>query len=218
MLVDLNLRRKTVIIIGEGDELEMRVRQFQDAGANVLAAETSRNVKGLIKIGSIRFVDWNDHSAWKRLSKKYDPYVLILATQNKTLASKIARSIRNQIDTLVYAVDMPQLNDFNMPALAKLGDIRIAISTGGLSPVMASFLRQKIEDIITTEEIQQVKLQAMMRDTIRSRIQNIELRKRCIYRIIHDERIKKYLQEHNFEQAKKLASKQIELAAHGEIS
>jgi siroheme synthase (precorrin-2 oxidase/ferrochelatase) len=62
-----------------------------------------------------------------------------------------------------------------------------------------------------------VKLQALMRDTIRSRIKNIELRKRCMYRIIHDERIKKYLQDHNFEQAKKLASKQIELVAHSEI-
>jgi len=218
VLVDLNLRRKTVIIIGEGNELETRVSQFQDAGARVIAAETSRNVNSRIKVGSIKFVDWNDHSAWKRLFEKYHPYVVILATPNKPLASKIVRSIRNQTEALIYAVDMPQLNDFNMPAQAKLGDIRVAISTGGLSPVMASFLRQKIEHLITPEEIQQVKLQAMMRDKIRNRIKNIELRKRCIYRIIHDERIKKYLQDQNFEQAKKLASKQIDLVAHGELS
>jgi siroheme synthase-like protein len=147
VLVDLNLRRKTVIVIGEGNELETRVSQFRDAGAKIVAAETRRNGNGRIVIGPIKFADWNDRKAWKKLFEKYDPYALILATPNKALASKIVRSVRNQTEALIYAVDLPKLNDFNMPALAKLGDIRIAVSTGGLSPVMASFLRQKIEHL-----------------------------------------------------------------------
>src|SRR5208282_661830 len=217
MLVDLSFQNKIVIVIGEGDELETRVRQFLDAGAKVIVAG-SRHSKNLKRLKSVEFVEWNGRGVSKELMGKYDPYALILATTNKQLASKVSRSARRQHRPLVYAVDMPDLNDFNMPAVAKLGDIRVAISTGGLSPAMASILRQKIERIITTEDLQEVRLQALMRDRIRHRIQNAELRKRCIYKIIHDEQIRKYLQDHKFEQAKKLASKQIESIANGEMS
>ncbi len=217
MLVDLSFRNKIVIVIGEGDELETKVRQFLDAGAKVIVAG-SRYSKNLKRLKSVEFVEWNGQGVLKELMEKYDPYALILATTKKQLASKVSRSVRRQNRPLVYAVDMPDLNDFNMPAVAKLGDIRVAISTSGLSPAMASILRQRIERIITTEDRQEVRLQAQMREKIRHRIQNAELRKRCVYKIIHDDQIRKCLQDHKFEQAKKLASKQIELIANGEMS
>jgi siroheme synthase-like protein len=215
MLVDLNLQNKIVIVVGEGDELETRMRQFLDAGAKVIVAGRKPTKKSL---KSVKFVKWNGRGELNELMEKYDPYALILATTNKRLASKISKSARRKHHPLVYAVDMPDLNDFNMPAVAKLGDIRVAVSTAGLSPAMASILRKKIERIITTEDLQEVKLQGLIRTRIRHRIQNVELRKRCIYKIIHDEQIRKYLQDNKFEQAKKLASKQIESIANREMS
>jgi siroheme synthase-like protein len=215
MLVDLNLQNKIVIVVGEGDELETRIRQFLDAGAKVIGAGKRPTKKSL---KSVKFVKWNGRGELNELMEKYDPYALVLATTNKRLASKIAKSARRKHHPLVYAVDMPDLNDFNMPAVAKLGDIRVAVSTAGLSPAMASILRKKIERIITTEDLQEVKLQGLIRNRIRHRIQNAELRKRCIYKIIHNEQIRKYLQDNKFEQAKKLASKQIESIANREMS
>ena len=214
MLVDLNFQKKIVIIIGEGDELETRIRQFRDAGAKVIVADSGPNKKHL---KSVKIVKWNSKGELNELIEKYNPYALILATTNKQLASKISKSARRQHPVLIYAVDMPNLNDFNMLAVAKLGNVRVAISTGGLSPAMASLLRKKIERNITTEDLQQIRLQALMRDRIKHRIKNAEIRKRCVYKIIHDRQIRKYLQDHKFEQAKKLASKQIESIADGEM-
>ena len=215
MLVDLSFQNKIVIVIGEGDELETRVRQFRDAGAKVIIADSGPNKKCPKSIESVR---WKRLRELNELMEKYNPYALILATTNKQLASKISKSARRRHSVLIYAVDMPDLNDFNMPAIAKLGDIRVGISTGGLSPAMASILRKKIERIITTEDLQEVRLQALLRDRIRHRIKNAEVRKRCIYKIIHDRQIRKYLQDHKFEQAKKLASKQIESIVIREMS
>ena len=214
MLVDLNLQKKIVIIIGGGDELETRIRQFRDAGAKVIVADSGPNKKHL---KSVKIVKWNGKGELNELIEKYNPYALILATTNKQLASKISKSARRQHPVLIYAVDMPNLNDFNMLAVAKLGNVRVAISTGGLSPAMASLLRKKIERNITTEDLQQIRLQALMRDRIKHRIKNAEIRKRCVYKIIHDRQIRKYLQDHKFEQAKKLASKQIESIADREM-
>ena len=103
------------------------------------------------------------------------------------------------------------MKDIN--GIAKLGDIRVAVSTEGVSPAMASTLRQKIERIITKVDIEEVRLQARMRDVIGERIHDRELRKRCIYKIIHDQKIRKHLQNNEFEQAKKLAMKQVEVYA-----
>ena len=214
MLVDLSFQNKIVIIIGEGDELESRVRQFRDAGARVIVVDSEPNKKHL---KSVKFVTWNGRGELNELIEKYNPYALILATTNKQLASKISKSARRQHPVLIYAVDMPNLNDFNMLAVAKLGNVRVAISTGGLSPAMASLLRKKIERNITTEDLQQIRLQTLMRDRIKHRIKNAEIRKRCVYKIIHDRQIRKYLQDHKFEQAKKLASKQIESIADREM-
>ena|SRR5208282_3052465 len=217
MLVDLNLQNKVVIVIGEGDEVETRVQQFLDAAAKVIVVDYRPN-KNLKRLKSVKYVKWDRRGNFNELMEKYNPYALILATTNKQFASKISKAARRKHCPLVYAVDMPDLNDFNMPAVAKLGDIRIGISTGGLSPAMASTLRKKIERIITTEDLQEVRLQALMRDRIKNRIRNAELRKRCIYKIIRDEQIRKYLQDNKFEQAKKLAAKQIASIANRGMS
>ena len=217
MLVDLNLQNKVVIVIGEGDEVETRVQQFLDAAAKVIVVDYRPN-KNLKRLKSVKYVRWDRRGNFNELMEKYNPYALILATTNKQFASKISKAARTRHCPLVYAVDMPDLNDFNMPAVAKLGDIRIAISTGGLSPAMASTLRKKIERMITAEDLQEVRLQALMRDRIKDRIRNAELRKRCIYKIIHDEQIRKYLQDNKFEQAKKLAAKQIASIANRGMS
>jgi len=209
MLVDLNLRGKIALVIGEGHELEARVQQFHDAGATVVTANTGSG-EHLKFPKSVKVVKWTDRTKPEELIRRYDPYALVLATTNKQFASEVSRSVRRP-HPLVYAVDMPEVNDFNMPAVAKLGDIRVAVSTSGISPAMASTLRKRIERIITTQDLEEVRLQERIRDMIRKRIHDGELRKRCIYKIIHNQRIRECLQDNKFEQAKKLAMKQVEL-------
>jgi precorrin-2 dehydrogenase/sirohydrochlorin ferrochelatase len=210
MLVDLNFRHKSVIIIGEGEELEARTRQFLDADAKVIVVgnKFSKTLKRLTRSERLELVTCNPLSSWTRLSKRYKPDAVILAT-NKPNAAKMAKRVRAEGKVLLYAVDMPDLNDFNMPAIAKLGKIRVAVSTGGLSPAMGRILRKRIERTIIPEDIQQVRLQASIRSKIRKRIPNPELRRICIYKIIHNRKIKESLQRNEFETAKKLADKQI---------
>lgn len=215
MLVDLNLRHKSIIIMGEGEELEARTRQFLDADAKVtvIGKKFSRTLKQLSKSKRLELVSCNSLTSWKQFSKKHKPYAVILATTNRQSVSRIASLLPAGCKPLLYAVDMPAVNDFNMPATAKLGDIRVAISTGGLSPAMAHILRERIERTITLEDIREVQLQAAMRAKIRKSIPDPELRRTCIYKIIRNKKIKKLLQKGEFENAKKLATNQVEQTA-----
>ncbi len=211
MLVDMNFEDKTVLILGEGDELENRTRQFLEAGATVTVASPrlTRNLRADAKAKRLELVACNYSTAWKRLVRKNHPYLVVLATTNRQGANEIAKQIRDERQSLIYAVDMPQLNDFNMPALAKRGDIRVAVSTGGQSPAMARILRNRIEHVITPEDSREVQLQSMIRQEIKNKIPNAETRKDCIYTIIENRKIKQFLRTGRIEEAQRLATKQI---------
>ena len=46
----------------------------------------------------------------------------------------------------VNVVDDPQAGDVILPAVARRGELRIAVSTGGASPALAQRLRERLED------------------------------------------------------------------------
>ncbi|HKM49578.1 MAG TPA: NAD(P)-dependent oxidoreductase [Candidatus Bathyarchaeia archaeon] len=212
MLVDLNLRHKSIIIMGEDQALESRTRQLLEAKAKVtvVGEKFSRTLRQLSRSKHFELVSCNPLTSWKQLSKKYKPYAVILATTNRPFVSKVASLLRADCKPLLYAADMPDMNDFNMPAISKLGDVRVAISTGGISPAMIRILRKRIERTITLEDIREVQLQRVMRAKIRSQILDPKLRRICIYKIIRNKKIKESLRKGDFEDAMKLATKQVE--------
>ena len=203
MLVDLNLKgRKTLVIISDELEAKKRARQALEAGSivRIFRSKSSDEIK---KSGAEIFLE-----DLKNSINDFHPYLTMISTGNHTLDRKIARLAREN-GSLVYVVDSPGLNDLNMPAVAKLGDIRIAISTGGKSPAMASILRKRIEKNIRMEDILQVRLQGEIRRRIKKSNLDKSARKKLIYALINDKRIKKLLKEENYGVALSLALKKI---------
>ncbi len=214
MLVDLNVQHKTVMIVGENLETESRARQFLDADAKVIVVSTNSTtgLKTLAASGRITIVSSDFMSCYQNLMKEYDPYLLVSTTSNEEKNSAIANIARSH-GKLVYVVDSPNLNDFNMPAVAKVGPIRIGIATGGLSPAMARELRKRVERIIQPEDMLQVHLQGQIRYAIKTLIQDPELRRECVYRILKDPLILQLLREDRLDEAKDVAMKHIATTA-----
>ena len=107
-------------------------------------------------------------------------------------------------------VDEPGLNDFNMPAIARKGDIRVGVSTGGKSPAMAAILRDKIEEVITPADVLQVRLQGYIRKEARKRLKDAASRKEFAYRVIMDRSIGALLRKKDYQEARKLAEEMLE--------
>ena len=78
--------------------------------------------------------------------KNYDRLILVMAaTDDKALNRKIVDSAK-QLRCYAYAVDDPEVSDFNHPSVMNFHDtVQVAISTGGKSPLMAKALKQKIK-------------------------------------------------------------------------
>ena len=111
---------------------------------------------------------------------------------------------------MVYVADNPDISDFILPAVARIGDVRIAVSTEGKSPAMAKRLRERIEELITQEDLLQIKLQERMRAILKGRVADQITRKKILYKIMEDEKIKVLLITEKFHEAEKLAMKIME--------
>jgi siroheme synthase-like protein len=210
MLIDISLRGKTVLIIGGGIVGERKTAKFLAAGAKVVVAskdftERFKQLSSDNKL-QLRHVDLDVvRKSIGNLVSKAD--FVIAATNNRELNKRIAKEAKKN-RSHVNVVDNPHLGDFTMPVISKVGEFHIAISTGGKSPAMSNLVRRRVEGIIREEDIMMVRLQSYARELAKAHIQNQQARKKILYTIIEDTRIRRLLKNGNYQEAKNLA-KQI---------
>ncbi len=165
MLIDLKLEGKTIIVVGGGSEAYRKIQSFVDSGATiwVISKEFSTGVQELADEKKVALVktEIQDAKAFvESLNPK--PDLLFSITDNSKLNLELVNAAKS-FGCMVYSVDDPSLSDFILPAVAKVGDVKIAVSTSGKSPAMAKALRERIEKMITTEDLLEIELQNHVR-------------------------------------------------------
>lgn len=212
MLVDLNFNGKYVVIVGGGSESYRKTQSFVEAGSKILVVSRtfSRGIKELHSRGKLQLLkeEVKDGEAFvKNLKPK--PDLLVAVTNDDVLNAQLIKHAK-AAGCMVYAVDNPAVSDFTLPALAKIGEVRIAISTAGKSPAMARVLRQRIEKMVTQEDLLQIKLQMYARAVLKKRIRDQKVRKQILYKMLKNEEIKRFLKEGKFDEAEEMAMKILE--------
>ncbi|MGB9841685.1 MAG: precorrin-2 dehydrogenase/sirohydrochlorin ferrochelatase family protein [Candidatus Bathyarchaeales archaeon] len=209
MIIDFKFDGKYVVIVGGGKEAYRKALSFLDAGAKILVASRTFT-SGIEKLSrekkiNLLKVDIKDEEAFfSQLNPK--PDVLAVATSDQKLNVQLSKLARSS-GCMVYVADNPAISDFILPAVAKVGDVRIAVSTGGKSPAMARLLRQKVEKLITKEDLLQIKLQAQIRMMLKQQIADQKLRKKILYKILKDEHVRKLLHDGKLDEAQRAAQK-----------
>ena len=204
-----------MVIVGGGSESYRKTPTFVEAGAKILVVSKtfSDGIKKLHATGKLELLEAEvkDAKAFvKNLKPK--PDLLVAVTNDHALNAALIQHAKSA-GCMVYAVDNPAASDFILPAIAKVGEVRIAISTTGKSPAMARALRQRIEKLITQEDLLQIKLQTYARAVLKKRIFDQKVRRKVLYEVLKDEEIKRFLKEGKFEEAKEKALKILESAA-----
>lgn len=210
MLIDILLEGQKVLVVGGGEIGERKALQFLDAGAEitVVSQEFTSNLTNLGAEKQIKLV--------KKIIKnnellslfEFTPNVIIVALNDKDINKKIVEQARS-IGILICVVDNPSLSDFAMPAVAKVGDIRIAVSTMGRSPAMAGIIRQRIEKMITRNDILQIELQSYARELAKKYILSPNERKRVLLGIIENSETNMLLDTEKMDEAREMVKKII---------
>ncbi len=220
MLIDLVLAGKQALIVGEGKEPEYKALKLLDADAKVTVVGESftdglRRAASKSK-GQVRLVSARPSAEAVLLAvEETHPKVVFISTGRPELDEELSEAVRAARvgAPLVCVVDEPRLNDFNMPAISRMGDIRIGVSTGGKSPAMAGILRGRIEKAITQQDVLQVKLQGYIRKQSRKTLKDAASRKEFAYKVIRDKRIGALLKKRDYAAARRLAEEMLREAS-----
>jgi precorrin-2 dehydrogenase/sirohydrochlorin ferrochelatase len=209
--MDFKLDGKTVVVVGGGLEGYRKTLSFTDSGAKitVVSIEFSDGIKQLAEQRKVALQKAEVRDAQVFLNcLSVKPDVFLAVTNNTKLNADLVKAAK-AAGSIVYSVDNPALSDFILPAVAKIGDVKIAVSTSGKSPAMARELRQRIEKIITPEDLLQIELQAYVRGILKSRVGDQKERSRLLGVILNNVDIKQALREEKLCEAKEMALKLI---------
>ncbi len=201
MIIDLNLKGNLVVVVGGGTEGLKKVNSLltQDCKILVISDSLNTQLKNLVTKKKIQFKKIKLSNA--NFLSKYKPILVMAATDDKELNRKIVQKAK-KMRCYAYAADDPDVSDFAHPSVINIEDtIQIAISTGGRSPAMARKLKLQAEKIfkkvIKKEDIYQIKLQKIARDAAKKKISAQIDRKKYLYSLINDNKIKQLIKDEN---------------------
>ncbi len=212
MLIDLKLEGKTVMVVGGGAEAFRKTQSVLDSGAKiwVVSRSFSSDFQKLADAGKVALLktELKEAKAFVN-SLNPKPDLLLAATDDGKLNLELVKAAK-EFGCMVYAVDNPSCSDFILPAVAHIGDVKVAVSTGGKSPAMAHVLRERIEKLVTPQDLLEIELQAEMRKLLKERIADSTVRGKTLYEILNNVNVKRALAEGRLQEAKQLAIQIIE--------
>lgn len=141
--VMLNLQHKRCVIIGGGPVAARKLGSLAKAGAKVTVV-APRFSPELLEAAA--------HYECELCCEEYQPqhleqaFIVIAATDSFA----VNRSITQAAPALVNNATEPELSSFTVPSLLEQGDLRIAISTGGV-PAYTRRLKEYLEQQITPD-------------------------------------------------------------------
>jgi len=139
--ITVELKERLCLIVGGGEVAARKLKHLLKAQSRVLmvSKEFSREVRTLAKSKDVGLIEGN-------FSKELldDVYLVIAATDDKE-ANKTISIASQEANIWVNVVDDLELSTFIMPAVIDRSPLLIAVSSSGVSPVLARKIREKIE-------------------------------------------------------------------------
>jgi len=164
--ISLKLAGRRCLVVGGGAVALRKVLDLLAAGARVrvVSFRFDRRMEALSGDARVELV--------RRGFEQSDvdgSLLVIAATDDREVNRKVASAAR-RFGVLVNVVDSPEECDFFIPAILREGGVEIAVSTGGRSPAMSAYLRDKIRELIGPEYSRLAELLGRMRPRIKERV------------------------------------------------
>ena len=167
------LDNKNCLLIGGGSVATRKVRLLLEARANitVIAPHLSEELTQLLSDKKITHIERsfkaNDTSSFN--------FVICATNDLQTNADVSAEAQLNNIP--VNVVDQPELCSFIFPAIVDRSPMTIAISSGGVAPVLSRLTRAKLETLLPQQLGKLAKLAAEFRQTVKDHFSNTKQRR-----------------------------------------
>lgn len=176
--LSLNVRNRSCLVLGGDDEAADKVHRLLEAGARVTVVHPSLNETLRKLTASAKIL----HRGRRFRATDADGIVLILNTiRDDAEFSASLFELAQKERFHVWSVDQPEVSTVSMPALISRGHLRIAISTSGVAPALASRLRQDLEPLFDDGFVKFLESLATLREDAKALEPDLE-RRRAILR------------------------------------
>ena len=199
MIIDLHLNEKTVVIVGAGNEALKRIKLLEPEDCKIIVIGEKPNSE-IIKLSQKKKITLKKTKITSMLFlKKHKPFLVIASTTDSLLNQKIVQTAK-KMKILSYASDSPDSSDISYLSLIDIKKtIKVGISTGGGSPIMAKKIKSKTEKClqknISDQDIELIKIQKFARSESKKYILTQTERKKFLYELMNDKRVKELLKD-----------------------
>ncbi len=175
LFADLQGRR--VLVVGGGPVAARKVRLLLEAGAHVVVVAPQVHFPASLA---------SEHGSRGQLAllhEAFDPghfdgaVFAIAATGDRVVNAQVA-AIGRERNVLVNVVDDLELSSFIVPAIVDRSPLVVAISTGGVAPVLARLVRERLESMLDGSLGTLAGLLERWRSRIKARLPDVDARRR----------------------------------------
>jgi len=159
----LNVKDRPCLLVGGGAVAARKAALLLEcrAAVRVVAPKLGKEIEAL----------WNA----KKLTWRCDVFtatdlegvVLVIAATDDPTVNREVSILAGQHNLPVNVVDTPDLCSFTVPSIIDRSPLVVAVSTGGVSPVLARMLRARLETLIPATYGQLATLAARFRDQVK---------------------------------------------------
>lgn len=158
--VGLTLTGRQCLVVGGGRVAARKVAGLVDAGAqvHVIAPEISSEVARLAACVRQREFRRGDCVGYR----------LVVTATGDEAVDRVVAADAEAAGAWVNACDRPALCSVLLPAVLRRGPITVAVNTGGASPTLAGWLRDRIAEVVTERHAEVAHLLAAERAAVHS--------------------------------------------------
>ncbi len=146
--LSFDVKGRTCLVLGGEDEAAEKAQRLLDAGARVIVISPTLNEALRTLASSAKVL----HRG--RLFRATDTEGVLLVVNTLRGDPDFSRSLYDLAKKerfLLCSTDQPEVSTVMMPALVSRGYLRLAISTSGVAPALASHLREQLGDLFNDE-------------------------------------------------------------------
>ncbi len=175
LLVDL--RRVRALVVGGGAVATRKVEGLVDAGGRpeVVAPELTPELRSLAEREGLpcrlRPYRTGDAAGFR---------LVFAATDDPEVNARVAREAADA-GALASVADAGAESDFHVPATIRRGEVVVALSTGGASPLLSRRLRERVEELVTPGVGRAAGRLEAVREEVRARWPADEARRRAFW-------------------------------------
>jgi len=181
----LDIAGKACVVIGGGTVAERKVKGLLECGG-VVKVVSPEATPVLVDLAGQGKIEWHRKSY---VDEDLDGAFLVFAATSDRLVQEMISRKAEENGQLVNVADDPEGGGFHVPATVRRGELTLSVSTGGKSPAVAAFIREKLDTEYGPEYETLLRLMSLVRQQIvqEEEIRTQPERKKVYKKILHND-------------------------------